>query len=238
MFLQLLIIQIVALFLLFLFLRQLFQKQLDGALGRLKVLHERNLARETELGEMAVKARLEQEDAFRRANEEAERIIQEAREQAARLISEMTASMKEKFAQEAARKSEEFAKKERQLMTAHRIMAADFGLQMTRMVFSSRAMRALHEEMIDELFSEIVVMPADSLVSVMTEISVVTAYPLEDFRVSDLTAVLEGKMGRPPILKFEQDSALICGMVVRASTLLMDGSLRGRLEKAAELMKK
>jgi hypothetical protein len=26
--------------------------------------------------------------------------------------------------------------------------------------------------------------------------------------------------------------------VVRASTLLMDGSLRGRLEKAAELMKK
>ena len=63
--------------------------------------------------------------------------------------------------------------------------------------------------------------------------TVTSAAPLDDSQRSKLAAALERRLGRSVRLQCATDAALIGGAVLRAGDLVIDGSLRARLERIA-----
>ncbi|MGH8269897.1 MAG: F0F1 ATP synthase subunit delta [Steroidobacteraceae bacterium] len=67
----------------------------------------------------------------------------------------------------------------------------------------------------------------------VVEVTVTSAAPLDDSQRGKLAAALQRRLGRSVRLQCATDPALIGGAVLRAGDLVIDGSLRGRLERIA-----
>ena len=67
----------------------------------------------------------------------------------------------------------------------------------------------------------------------VVDVTVTSAAPLDDSQRGKLAAALERRLGRSVHLQCATDPTLIGGAVVRAGDMVIDGSLRGRLERIA-----
>ncbi len=63
----------------------------------------------------------------------------------------------------------------------------------------------------------------------VTDVEIVSAVPLDPGQTARLTSALRSRLGREVRLHCRTDAGLIGGAVVRAGSLLIDGSLRGKL---------
>jgi F-type H+-transporting ATPase subunit delta len=62
---------------------------------------------------------------------------------------------------------------------------------------------------------------------------VTSAYPLSDDETRVLSATMTSKLDRSVTLISETDPSLLGGAIIRADDLVIDGSVRGRLDKLA-----
>lgn len=67
-----------------------------------------------------------------------------------------------------------------------------------------------------------------------TEVELVSAYELADAETDKLVAALKKRLGRDVIVSSRVDASLIGGVLVRAGDTVIDGSVRGRLNRLAE----
>ncbi|HEX8783120.1 MAG TPA: F0F1 ATP synthase subunit delta [Steroidobacteraceae bacterium] len=67
----------------------------------------------------------------------------------------------------------------------------------------------------------------------MVDVTVTSAAPLDEAQRGQISAALERRLRRKVRLHCETDPALIGGAVLRAGDLVIDGSLRTRLERIA-----
>ena len=67
----------------------------------------------------------------------------------------------------------------------------------------------------------------------VTEATVVSAQPLSDEQQASIVAALSKRLGGEVTLHCETDASLMGGAVVRAGDLVIDGSVKGRLERMA-----
>lgn len=67
----------------------------------------------------------------------------------------------------------------------------------------------------------------------VVDVTVTSAAPLDSTQQKTLSAALERKLKRAVRLHCQTDSALIGGAVLRAGDLVIDGSLRSRLDRIA-----
>ena len=100
------------------------------------------------------------------------------------------------------------------------------GRNFVRTLADNRRLALLPEiaALFDELKSE-----AEGVI----DVTVTSAAPLDESQRHKLTAALERRLGRSVRLQCATDPALIGGAVLRAGDLVIDGSLRGRLERIA-----
>ncbi len=68
------------------------------------------------------------------------------------------------------------------------------------------------------------------------DVTVVSAYPVADDTKATLTTVLSKKLERDVGVETQVDEALLGGVLIRAGDLVIDGSVRGRLNKLSEAM--
>ena len=68
------------------------------------------------------------------------------------------------------------------------------------------------------------------------DVEVISAYDLDDATTSRLTDVLRGKLERDVKVSTATDETLLGGVLIRAGDMVIDGSVRGRLNKLAEAM--
>jgi F-type H+-transporting ATPase subunit delta len=68
------------------------------------------------------------------------------------------------------------------------------------------------------------------------DVTVTSALPLTPEQAGKLSAALSKRLGRTVKLHAEVDPSLIGGAIVRAGDFVMDGSLRGRIERLAGAM--
>ena len=68
------------------------------------------------------------------------------------------------------------------------------------------------------------------------DVDVVSAFALDTELTQRLAQALRGKLQREVTVNASVDSALIGGVLVRAGDVVIDGSVRGRLEKLAQAM--
>ena len=67
----------------------------------------------------------------------------------------------------------------------------------------------------------------------VVDVTVTSAAPLDESQRGKLATALERRLGRSVRLQCATDPALIGGAVLRAGDMVIDGSLRGRLERIA-----
>ena len=65
-------------------------------------------------------------------------------------------------------------------------------------------------------------------------VELVSAFPMDDADVSGLVAALKKRLGVEVRVSKQVDSSLIGGVLIRAGDTVIDGSVRGRLNKLAE----
>ena len=65
------------------------------------------------------------------------------------------------------------------------------------------------------------------------EATVISAFPLEAAQLHSLGEALKRRLGREVNLTAQVDQALLGGVVIRAGDLVIDGSVRGRLQELA-----
>ena len=68
------------------------------------------------------------------------------------------------------------------------------------------------------------------------DVEIVSAFDLSGDQTQSLVAVLKGKLKKDINVHTRTDNDLIGGVVIRAGDLVIDGSVRGRLNKLAEAM--
>lgn len=68
------------------------------------------------------------------------------------------------------------------------------------------------------------------------DVEVVSAFDLEDAARDRLAAALGKKLEREVVVTTSTDESLLGGVLIRAGDLVIDGSVRGRLNKLAEAM--
>ena len=64
-------------------------------------------------------------------------------------------------------------------------------------------------------------------------VEVTSAYPLSEAEVGQLTEAMTAKLGRSITLNAHTNPSLLGGAIIRADDLVIDGSVRGRLNKLA-----
>ena len=64
-------------------------------------------------------------------------------------------------------------------------------------------------------------------------VHVTSAYPLSDAETQQLASTMQEKLARSITLTSETDPSLLGGALIRADDLVIDGSVRGRLNKLA-----
>ena len=70
------------------------------------------------------------------------------------------------------------------------------------------------------------------------DVTVTSAYPLADAELDRLKTALSRRFDRDVSMVSEVDASLIGGAVIRAGDTVIDGSLRGRLDKLAETIQR
>ena len=68
------------------------------------------------------------------------------------------------------------------------------------------------------------------------DVTVISAFALEDSTRQSLAQVLSKKLAREVNVETEVDASLLGGVLIRAGDMVIDGSVRGRLNKLAEAM--
>ncbi len=69
------------------------------------------------------------------------------------------------------------------------------------------------------------------------DVEVISAFDLPEATVSRLAETLGKKLERQVKVKTSTDNSLLGGVLIRAGDTVIDGSVRGRLNKLAEAMK-
>jgi len=68
------------------------------------------------------------------------------------------------------------------------------------------------------------------------EATVVSAKPMSDAQQQELAAALKTRFNREVVLQVEMDESIIGGAIIRAGDTVIDGSVRGKLEKFAHAL--
>ncbi len=69
------------------------------------------------------------------------------------------------------------------------------------------------------------------------EVEVISASPLSDEQLARLNEKLTTKLGRKVNIETRIDESLIGGLVIRANDMVIDGSVRGKLDKLSESLR-
>lgn len=68
------------------------------------------------------------------------------------------------------------------------------------------------------------------------EAEIISAQEVEEAQLAAITRALKARLGREVTLKWRSDPSLLGGAVIRAGDLVIDGSIRGRLNKLSRVL--
>ncbi len=68
------------------------------------------------------------------------------------------------------------------------------------------------------------------------EVDVISASALSDSQLTNISAAMEKRLSRKVNLNCKIDKSVMAGVIIRAGDLVIDGSVRGRLERLADAL--
>jgi len=228
---QLLIIQIITFAAFILLLRYLFTRNLKSALGRLNTLHEENLAKEEELTEELKRAKEESQAQIQAGKEEAELIIEEANKEAARMRLSMEEEAKKRVEQIIADGKQENEKLKLSVVKTIQAQSVELASRMIAELLNETDKIALQYELVNGIIEEISRLPKEQFNVKNAQVKTTSGFALLDRQKEQLKTVLKEKIGRDIELSQQIDAGLIGGLIVEMSGMIIDGTLKNKLQK-------
>ncbi len=219
-------------------LRLVFYKDLGSALRRLKSLHEDGLQKETQLNEELQRIKQAGEAEAERSRHEADRIIEEARKEANILRAKLEDEAKEESKKIIIQGHEELDRLRKAVMGDVKTQALDFSLRIINSIFSEKGKESFQHQLTEEIIEDIDKIEKERFPLKTDKAEVISSYPLSSQEKSRLQHILTGKLNHDVVLIEQAQPELISGLVIKMDKFVIDGSLKNKLLKAAEYLKK
>jgi len=229
---QLVLIQVVTFALLVFLLRQFLYKQVNQSLGRLQQLYQENLRREEELKKRREEMEQDLKAKLAQYQEEVRSLRTAAEADAQKMQEEILAKAKEEGKRIVA---EAEAKKERMranLVSEMEEKALGLASDIIERVFTAQVAQGIHHHLIDELVEEIGKSNGRELQADVETVEITVPFPLTQLQREKLKEILSSNIGRSISIKETIDQEMVAGMVVRLENVILDGSLKNKLQGA------
>lgn len=116
--------------------------------------------------------------------------------------------------------------------------ALDFSLQIINSIFSEKGKDNLQHQLAEEIIEEIDKVEKARFPLKVDKIEVISSYPLSEQEKIRLQHVLSNKFSREVVLIEQVQPELISGLVIKMDKFVIDGSLKSKLAKAIDYLKK
>lgn len=238
MLINLLIIQAITFIGIFFLLRFLFSRHLNSALARLNTLHEENLIKEQQLVDEIKRAKEEGDAEIQRAKDEASLIIDEAWNEGIRLRMNLEDQAKAEVTKiitdgniEAERSKDKYLKD----AEAHSL---DLAMKLVEQLLSEKDKESLQQEFISEIIAEISRLSKDQFSITSDRVRVSSSQVLRIDQKENLQRVLKDKTGTDMIFEEILKKDLIGGLIVEIGGLIIDGTLKNKLQRILPYFRK
>ncbi len=238
MLIQVIGVQILAFVGLALLLRWMFTRNVTSAMHRMELLHQENIKKEADLRHRLTAAEAEYRAKIEQADTEAKAMIAAARGQADQTREEVLREARresERIIQEAQEKRQDIRMELEQEMEQRAVQLASDAV---RYVLTTKVEERIHEQLVDELLAEMVLLDSGRLEIKAGQAEVVASQELKPDQRKRLESILAEKAGRPVRIREEVDQKIIAGMVIRLDNLILDGSLRNKLREAVSYVRR
>jgi len=233
MLIQLLILQIVTFVGIIFLLRFLFSRHLNSALTRLNALHEENLAKEEELNEELRRAKEESQAQIQQGKLEAEQIMEEAIKEANRMRLNMEEQAKKQVEKIIIDGHADAEKLKVALVKETRSKSVELASRIIAELLTETDKITLQYELANEIITEIARLDQSQFSMPSPKATVTSSFPLLERQMTELKKMLSEKIGQPVELTEKTDLSLIGGLTVETGGMLIDGSLKNKLQKIA-----
>ena len=229
---KLILLQVLTFVVIIILLRFFFGSQLSSALNRLQVLHQESLEKEEVLTKEIDKARIQAENEIARSKETAKAIVDEARKTADQTIQQAAEDAQTQAKKLLADAQERCRKIEVEVRAETEKKAVVIARDLIGMIFSAAGQERFHRELIEELIDDLGRVDKEKLAIKASRAEIAASVPLTSEEKDKLSKVLSARLGYALPLEERVDPDLIMGMVLKLGGLVVDGSLKNKLNKA------
>jgi len=238
MWLPLIVLQVLTFAILIIVLKSLFQKHLDIALKRLKTSHQESLAREAQLKEELAKTKEQQRIQLEQAETRVKEMISLAEKEGQNLSKKIEDEASQKAENIIQKGKDTIEKLKQDVVTSADSESIGLSIKMIEHIFSAKGKEALHIQFIEEIISELDALDESKFTVKSDKVKVKTSLALNEKEKSDIKSVLSKKLNAEVVLVEEINDELIVGILLEIGPLIIDGSLRNRLNKIIPYLKK
>jgi ATP synthase F1 delta subunit len=231
MLIQLLAIQIITFVGIVFLLRFLFSRHLKSALGRLNTLHEENLAKEEELNEELKRAKEESQAQIRQGEIEAESIVEEAKGEAQRIRLNMEEQAKQQVEKIITNGHLEAEKLKLSVIKDIQAQSVELASRMIAELLTETDKIALQYGFANGIIEEISRLPPEQFNVQGNQAKVTSSFPLLERQKDEIKLFLSQKIGKEVELIEQVDPDLIGGLVVEIGGMVIDGTLKNKLQR-------
>lgn len=116
--------------------------------------------------------------------------------------------------------------------------AIDFSCTMLTVTLSSKNQKLLHEGLLSDVMQELDKIEPKKIQISVTKGELITPYEIEESKKEKLSQIISEKTNNKIHLEEKIIPEGIAGITIKLGSLIIDGSLRGKLKEAAERLKK
>lgn len=238
MIIQLILIQLSTFAILIFVLRFLFYRHLAYSLKRLKEVKEETEMRQAQLRDEVERAKLDYTAEVEKGKQQAKTIIASAKKEAEILmqrIQDEAYGERDRIISHGKDDIEHLRQKILQDVSGEAVYYAQ---EMVCAIFDQGKRMGLHRQFISEVVDDIEKLNKESFSIACENIKIVSAIALTAEERNRLVKVFTSKMNCAVKLQEELSPDIIAGLLINVGELVIDGSLKNKLEKAVVIIKK
>lgn len=218
--------------------RFIYSYALNAAQARLNNLHEENLIKEQQLTDELKRAKAEGDAEIKRSREEAGLIMEEARKEGLKLRAEMEDQAKAKAEKIIADGNIELERSKEKHLKESEAHSLALAMKLVEELLSQKDKENLQQEFISEIIAEIAKLPKDQFAIVSDKVKISSSHLLRKDQKENLQQVLKEKTGKEMIFEESLKKELIGGLILEIGGLVIDGSLKNKLQRILPHFKK
>lgn len=234
---QLIIIQIITFAALVFVLRKIMYSASFTETKRLQQLNRENAGRAQELAAKMDEAEKQYKDRLEAAEREANKLKAQAREESERLKREALSKARQEAERivKQALNTKEKVKEELEAQIEQKCVVQS--LVLIEKVLNSKSVLFLHSALVKDILEEIDKIDESKLAVNTDKGELILANEITKADKEALVMSISKKTGRNISLEELIDKSLIAGMTIKLGSLIIDGSLSGKLKEACEALK-